>query len=228
MTESLLDPAPPEGHSRRPGTLDDGVTRRARSVSRSAPPGERLGLDASVRARRLGLRLPDDLSFESWEKVGDQLNVIADSSTWWLADWLVFGEESFPDRYRAALARTSLSYKTLRNYAWVARKIPMSRRRDTLSMQHHAEVAALPEGEQEMWLTRAARENWPLSRLRKEIQAGRAGALRPQPVSVTVTVQVSSEREERWKAAAEVASVPLLEWIALTLDRAAVHGGIVM
>ncbi len=32
--------------------------------------------------------------------------------------------------------------------AWVARRFPVSRRRDTVSFQHHAEVAALPEPEQ--------------------------------------------------------------------------------
>ena len=41
-----------------------------------------------------------------------------------------------------------LDYQTLRNYAWVARRFAMSRRRDTLSFGHHAEVPALPEPEQ--------------------------------------------------------------------------------
>jgi hypothetical protein len=41
------------------------------------------------------------------------------------------------------------------NYAWVARRFAMSRRRDTLSFGHHAEVAALPEPEQDFWLREA-------------------------------------------------------------------------
>ncbi|MEV8636252.1 LmbU family transcriptional regulator [Streptosporangium sp. NPDC051023] len=165
--------------------------------------------------------LPVDMSFESWRRIGDQLCVIADSSTWWLGDWLVYGEEFFPDRYRIALAKTSLSYKTLRNYAWVARKFPVSRRRDTLSLQHHAEVAALPEDQQEIWLTRAESEGWPQSRLRKEIQGSRAHIESADLVKMTISVTVSSGQEQRWIAAARNAAVSLPEWIARTLDEAA-------
>ncbi|WP_228011196.1 LmbU family transcriptional regulator [Nonomuraea phyllanthi] len=184
----------------------------------------RLGLEPSIRAGRLGLSLPAGLPFDAWEKIGDQLGVIGDSSSWWLGDWLVYGEESFPDRYRLAVSQTNLSYKTLRNYAWVARNVPMSRRRDTLSLQHHAQVAALSEDEQERWLARAVEERWPQSRLRREIQASRARTPGSAPITVSLTVHVSFEREQRWKAAAEVASVPLPEWIAQALDHAAGHG----
>ncbi|WP_345570302.1 LmbU family transcriptional regulator [Nonomuraea rosea] len=169
------------------------------------------------------MSLPAGLPFDAWERIGDQLGVIGNSSAWWLGDWLVYGEESFPGRYRLAISQTNLSYKTLRNYAWVARNVPMSRRRDTLSLQHHAQVAALSADEQERWLARAEEEGWPQSRLRKELQASRVSAPGSEPVTVTVTVHISFEREQRWKVAAESASVPLPEWIAQTLDHAAGH-----
>ncbi|WP_260614718.1 LmbU family transcriptional regulator [Microbispora sp. KK1-11] len=216
MAMPLLDPVPRKEEER-------GTARRGAGDMRRHSQQERLGLDASVRAGRLGLRLPVDLTFESWQRIGNQLCVIANSSTWWLGDWLVYGEEFFSDRYRMAIAKTSLSYKTLRNYAWVARKFPMSRRRDTLSLQHHAEVAALTEDEQEFWLTRAEKEGWSLNRLRREIQASRGCGQDADTVTVTISVEVSSEQEERWKEAAQVASVPLPEWITATLDRAAVQ-----
>ncbi|MFE0153537.1 LmbU family transcriptional regulator [Nonomuraea sp. NPDC059007] len=181
----------------------------------------RFGLDTSVRARKVGLTLPRDLSLDSWERIGDQLYVIGNCAAWWLGDWLVYGQDSFPGRYRQAMAKSSLSYKTLRNYAWIARNVPVSRRRDTLSVQHHAQVAAFPEEEQEAWLARAHQGKWSLSRLRSEIQASRQIIAYTPAVTVTVAVQISSEREQEWKAAAEIASVPLAEWIALTLDQAA-------
>ncbi|MEV0388987.1 LmbU family transcriptional regulator [Nonomuraea sp. NPDC050643] len=165
--------------------------------------------------------LPLDLSFELWQRIGDQLGVLTNSSAWWLGDWLVYGEKSFPNRYRTAIVETSLSYKTLRNYAWVARKFPMSRRRDTLSLQHHAEVAGLPVDEQERWLTRAEVEGWSQKRLRKEIHS--SSHAQDERVTVTITVEVSSEREQRWKAAAQASSVSLPEWIAYSLDQAVDH-----
>ena len=48
-----------------------------------------------------------------------------------------------------------LDYQTLRNYAWVARRFPAGRRRAGVSFAHHAEVARLPEPEQDYWLRRA-------------------------------------------------------------------------
>jgi hypothetical protein len=41
------------------------------------------------------------------------------------------------------------------NYAWVARRFELSRRRDTLTFGHHAELAALREPEQGSWLDQA-------------------------------------------------------------------------
>lgn len=57
-------------------------------------------------------------------------------SSWCLCDWLAHGEDAFTGRYRDAVERTALDYQTLRNYAWLARPLALSRRRDTLSFAH--------------------------------------------------------------------------------------------
>jgi len=103
---------------------------------------------------------PERLSLADWKRIGEQIFLISNSSSWWLGDWLVYGQDKFPDRYRIAISEAKLDYQTLRNHAWVARKFPLSRRRDTLSFQHHLEVAALPEADQDIWLERAACFKW--------------------------------------------------------------------
>jgi hypothetical protein len=103
--------------------------------------------------------------------MGQQLLTIANSSTWWIADWLVYGEEAFQDRYHEAIRKTSLSYQTLRNYAWVARRLELPRRRSDLSFGHHAEVAALEAPEQDYWLRKAQELDWSRNQLRAEIRA---------------------------------------------------------
>jgi hypothetical protein len=47
----------------------------------------------------------------------------------------------------------------------------MSRRRDTLSFTHHAEVAGLGEPEQDFWLRKAEEDTWSAKRLRREVKA---------------------------------------------------------
>ena len=120
---------------------------------------------------RTGMQLPRNLTFEKWLVIGRQLSVVGTSSSWCLGDWLIYGEDAYDGRYRDAIEQTSLDYQTLRNYAWVARRFPLSRRRDSLSFGHHAEVAVLPAPEQDFWLRKAEDLGWSRNRLRREVRA---------------------------------------------------------
>ncbi|MFF4729933.1 LmbU family transcriptional regulator [Streptomyces mirabilis] len=128
-------------------------------------------LGTSTFITRRGLRLPNRMPFEKWMGIGTYLSSIMSGSSWCLGDWLVYGESAFTGRYRDAIELTSLDYQTLRNHAWVARRFPMSRRRDRLSFTHHAEVAALAEHEQDFWLLKAEQNAWSAKRLRREVRA---------------------------------------------------------
>jgi hypothetical protein len=183
---------------------------------------ERMGL----QLRQNGLAFTEEMSFDSWRELGCRVALIANCSAWWLGDWLLYGEQSYGDRYQQAIADTSLSYQTLRNYAWVARKFPMSRRRDTLSFGHHAEVAALLDEEQDAWLTRAERSKWSRSQLRRELRAAkvlnpRASGDEGSVDTRALKIDVPAERHDRWESAAVQKNNSMVEWIIATLDRAA-------
>jgi hypothetical protein len=128
------------------------------------------GCENVVAMPRIGLEFPNRMSFEKWVHVGKVLSAANTSTAWCLGDWLVFGETVYNGRYRDAIEQTSLDYQTLRNYAWVARRFPLSRRRDMLSFGHHAEVAALSEPEQDFWLRKAEALSWSRNRLRAEVK----------------------------------------------------------
>jgi hypothetical protein len=142
---------------------DSAVSRPAGSRLAVVGPGDRVLLSGR------GLQLPGQLPFERWLGIGRQLSAISSSAAWCLGDWLAFGEKAYPGRYRQAIEQTSLDYQTLRNYAWVARRFALSRRRDTLSFGHRAEVAALPEPEQDYWLRQAEQHRWPVRQLRWQV-----------------------------------------------------------
>jgi hypothetical protein len=174
-----------------------------------------------VRATRTGLRLAEGLPFEVWERIGLQVSVLADSSAWWIGDWLVYGQRSYGDRYAAAAAATGFRYQTLRNYAWVASRFPLSRRRDRLSFGHHAEVAALGEDEQESWLRRADLRRWSRNQLRRAVREARDTARALPGAPVSIALRVEDPRYERWQAAADAEGRVLLEWMTAKLDEAA-------
>jgi hypothetical protein len=180
----------------------------------SAPQG--------VDVRANGLCLPDGLSFDSWRELGSKVKLVANCSAWWLGDWLAYGEQTYGDRYQQAITDTSLDYQTLLNYAWVARKFPVSRRRDTLSFGHHVEVSALPTGEQGLWLARAERFKWSRNQLRRELRANHRGARAKRSTwTKSLKIDVPTEQHDRWQSAAERRKCSVEDWVLATLDRAA-------
>ena len=174
------------------------------------------------RASTRGLRLRSGLPFDDWQRAGAEISRISSASAWWLGDWVIYGEQAYGTRYRAALEITALDYKTLRNYAWVARRFEVSRRRDTLSFQHHSEVAGLAAAEQDLWLARADRQRWSRNELRRRIAADRArrcqASLRHPLV---LRMEVAEAREQRWRDAANCAEQEFADWIARAADEAA-------
>lgn len=202
---------------RRPAPL-----RRATGIGRVAASDDPapINLDLAASTERTRLDLPDALPLEAWCQLGSQILRLSDSSSWWIGDWLVFGQEKYRDRYKRAMAETRLDYQTLRNYAWVARCFTPSRRRAKLTFQHHMEVAALSEEEQDHWLDFAQRMSWSRNELRKQLRASVEDHHDSEVENVRLQLRISPERMERWEAAAARHNCTLPDWMARVLDRA--------
>lgn len=211
--------AAPRRAQKGPSPTGPGPVAPARSAAGRTVPAAA----APLRTDRTSLRLPARLHIDEWLNIGQTLITTADSAAWWLGDWLVYGQDRFPERYRHAIDGSRLDYQTLRNYAWIARKFPPGRRRSGLSMQHHAEVASMSPALQDVWLDRAGAAGWSRNELRRRIRAEaspeesgtgktEAGELR---------LPVSRERHQSWEAAARRADRELSHWICDVLDDAA-------
>jgi predicted HicB family RNase H-like nuclease len=166
------------------------------------------------------MRFNSGMPYETWSALGPRIAAGANASRWWLGDWLVFGERRYGARYRLAVAATGLDYQTLRNYAMVARRFELSRRRDSLSFQHHAEVCALSDEEQDRWLDVAAEHRWSKRELRSHLQRCRRQESSPDDRHL-LRLTVEPAREERWREAAASCRCSLEEWVILALDVAA-------
>ncbi len=207
---------------------------RQRLVTGVAGPARERG-PSHVVVPRIGLMFPRQLPFEAWVGVGAQLAAVAASSAWCLGDWLVYGQAAYGSRYREAIDRTGLDYQTLRNYAWVAGRFELPRRRDILSFGHHAEVAALPAPEQDFWLRKAEEFGWPTRRLRREVRAsltergqGPPGLESADPASPergeerqVVRVTLTPQQLELCEQAASTEGMTLHDWAARVLEQAA-------
>ncbi|MFF2745979.1 LmbU family transcriptional regulator [Kitasatospora sp. NPDC058048] len=176
-----------------------------------------------------GLNLTERLPFEKWVAIGQLLATSQSSMAWCLGDWLIHGESAFTGRYREVIELYSFNYQTLRNYAWVARRFPLSRRRDKLSFGHHAEVASCPEAEQDYWLRRAEEHGWSRNRLRCEVRA--SARLRSAAESdgsgddalkeAAIRLSPTAGQLEIWERAASNAGVELSVWAVQVLNASA-------
>jgi len=224
---------------------------KARPVGASGEPAQRdvvlsvVGKHATVR--KSGMVFPQNLSERSWEQVGTSLREFTNSSAWWLADWLIFGETAYGwQRYRQAIERTGLDYQTLRNYAWVARRFEHHRRRDSLSFAHHAEVTRLSSPEQDYWLRKAEQQKWSRNELRRAIRASLAeqshetglplgsgdeklavpklaepaDADKRRRKVTTLTIELSAHQLDYYSKVAAAHGLPVDKWVTQVLDAA--------
>lgn len=196
--------------------IETGCAEAERAPAHRGSPGR-------IMVTRVGLEFPAALEFGAWEQAGVKIARIADSSAWCLGDWLIYGQHIYADRYRQAVAMAGLDYQTLRNYAWVARRFELSRRRERLSFQHHAEVAALPAAEQDLWLDRAEQGAWSRNELRRTIRADRRPEQAALERPMLPRLSLAAEQVAKWQEAAERGSQALADWIVATLDSGALR-----
>jgi len=119
---------------------------------------------------------PGGLAYDEWVASGRLLGKINRALNWWIAAWVLYGEGHFGERFAQALDDTGLAPQTLQNVLTVARAFPESRRRETLTFAHHAELASLDADAQDRWLDQAEagdqlpngeRQPWSVKRLRE-------------------------------------------------------------
>jgi hypothetical protein len=183
---------------------------------------------------RSGMKITRRLSFDDWVHIGKRLSALNTSSAWCLGDWLAYGMEEFAGRYQEAIEQTGLDYQTLRNYVWVAKQFPLSRRQDKLSFGHHAEVAALSDPERSYWLRKAEELKWSVKKLRHEVRASVKERTTTKPTMTTedndysigtlrieIRIRIPSDQIEIYRKAAALLGIDIEEWMIKTLKLAA-------
>ena len=119
---------------------------------------------AGVVVTTTGLTYSSPPSWEQWREDGRWLARETEAIRWRVGDWYNAGETFFGEQ--AAQAVDGLSAQSIQNAAWVANRYIGSRRRESLSWSHHAEVAALEPADADNLLDEAEAKQWPVKRLR--------------------------------------------------------------
>ncbi len=163
-----------------------------------------------------GIKFHGDLTTDEWTALGEKLGDAERSIGFLIGDWINYAEEKWGEKYNDAIAATGLEYQTLRNYAWVAKRVQLSARADNLPFRHHLVVAKLKDAEeQKHWLNQAEQHDLSYRRLQKSINFGRIATeeeVQGDPADRGyVTYLALLNRIRRWWAR-ETQKAPVEEW----------------
>lgn len=170
-----------------------------------------------VTLTAVSLEIPSGMRFNDWRRLGEQLDAAFNANLWWRADWAARGDAAFRREYPQALEEM-YARQSLHNLASVARRVEVSRRRESLSFSHHEAVAALDPEWQDVWLDDAFTHGWSVHELRERIARwkGREASAAPR-----LTISAVGELHDLCVRAAERAGVPADQWAAHVLEQAA-------
>lgn len=113
------------------------------------------------------LEIEDGLEFVHWERIGRCLETAAKGVQWWIGDWLNYGESRYGEKYAQAIEETGFDKPTLMNYASVAKRVEISRRREIVDYSKHVEVAGLTPAQQKKVLAQAEKEKLTVKEVRR-------------------------------------------------------------
>ncbi len=139
---------------------------------------------AVVTETSLRLSDPRSLTWEQYEHLGLFLGTLGQAYCWWVGDLLIYGEEIFGEEFAQIEASLPHSEHTLKNYRWIAKAIPPSRRRANLGFGVHEAVASLPPKDRDHWLDIAEQNRWKREEMRNALRDARErGELPKSPFS---------------------------------------------
>lgn len=119
----------------------------------------------------IGLCYEQKPTYQEWSNHGARLNLADRAVDWLVGDWFVWGEQQFGEEAYQAL--DGYMPDQIRKRVFVASRIPLARRRPSLSFTHHALVAGLKPDEQERWLSDTEKHHLTTKELAASIKHGR-------------------------------------------------------
>ena len=96
-------------------------------------------------------------TFITWQKINRL-------SSWAIGDLLNYAETKYGETYSQLMDETGLSYGRLANLKYLSGAVPLSRRRESLSLSHHQAVAFLSDNPSEQERLLDAAEEKAMSR----------------------------------------------------------------
>ncbi len=141
---------------------------------------------------------------EEWLEKGRQIAKDGTNYHWRVGDWRC-GANGLDEKlaYRQAESITGIRKKALYDMKWVSSRVPVSVRTETLSWNHHRQVAHCEVEKQKDLLKQAVTEGWSVESLRdvaKEPRRRGKGSRDEKPKKMCVRLTAAQHDLVRWYA----------------------------
>jgi hypothetical protein len=92
-------------------------------------------------------------TYEQWAKVQDFITTADTRTQWWWGDWYNYGELAFGELASQAITAPAWKLDTLRQYAFIAGRVPVDNRRpDEIPFYMYRPLAKLTVQQQAVWV----------------------------------------------------------------------------
>lgn len=162
-----------------------------------------------VRVSARGMQVDDALTMDEWNRLGNALVNLETSLLWVIADWIAYGNYELKVDLNDIAKILKRKKKTLQNWAWVARSIPFSRRKENpVTFGHHALVAGLKNtADQDRLLQQTFDQRLSVAEFRRVVQG-----LPPVQASDSIDLFVGfvTQLNRKWKRSGNNERVQLI------------------
>lgn len=125
------------------------------------------GIGKYIQLSSIGAVFDREIGLDEFTQFFEVLKRIQSSMQWIVGDWANHGELAMDMTYDEMAEVTGYKVKTLQNFAYVSRHVPISLRKEVLSFGHHNLVAGFTKEDQEKFLNYAEINNLSV----RELQA---------------------------------------------------------
>ena len=141
---------------------------------------------SSFLLKKNGLEAIGKPTFEQWQECGKFIRKAQGAVHFWIGDWLNYGEHNYGETYTQAIDHTSYDYQTVANDKWLSSKIPLSLRKETISINHYQTIASLDD--KKSWVDRIEKNNWSVAQLKQYVKAYKAKEIGRKSIEVKASL----------------------------------------
>lgn len=138
-------------------------------ISEAIPFGEFFTLTPT------GVKVKGKPSLEEFQGVLAFVTNTHKASGWWLVDLIAYADSrtDWDQHIDAIIDSELMAEATIKQYRWLGKKLPTTKRMKDVGFAQHLEVASVEPEEQGAWLHRAKENQWTSRELRDEIRASK-------------------------------------------------------